>query len=123
MSTLILAVDHRNSLRGWLAALGVQPDEIGPTARPLKCVCVEALAQARDQLQPGDTAMLLLDEEYGADAIRAAKQAGLPIVIPAEQSGKDGQEAAHRIAAAHLDLAVVYRGAAQAAVSRIGIGH
>ena len=89
MSTLILAVDHRNSLRGWLAALGVQPDEIRFTAGRLKCVCVEALAQARDQLQPGDKAMLLLDEEYGADAIRAAKQAGLPIVIPAEQSGKD----------------------------------
>jgi myo-inositol catabolism protein IolC len=88
MSTLILAVDHRNSLRGWLAGLGVPANEIDPTARRLKSLCVAALEQARDQLEPGENPMLLLDEEYGADAIRDAKRAGLPIVIPAEQSGK-----------------------------------
>ena len=88
MSTLILAVDHRNSLRGWLASHGVQPDQIDRTARRLKRACVQALEQARDQLEPGERPMLLLDEEYGVDAIAAAKQAGLPIVIPAEQSGQ-----------------------------------
>ena len=88
MSTLILAVDHRNSLRGWLASLGVPEQEIEPTARRLKRLCVQALDQARDQLEPGENPMLLLDEEYGVDAIRDAKQIGLPIVIPAEQSGK-----------------------------------
>ncbi len=49
---------------------------------------MQALDQARDQLEPGENPMLLLDEEYGVDAIRDAKQKGLPIVIPAEQSGK-----------------------------------
>jgi len=88
MSTLILAVDHRNSLRGWLASLGVPANEIDPTARRLKRLCVKALDQARDQLEPGENPMLLLDEEYGVDAIRDAKLKGLPIVIPAEQSGQ-----------------------------------
>lgn len=88
MSTLILACDHRNSLRGWLASLGVEADQIDLTARRLKRLCVQALTTAREQLEPGDSPMLLLDEEYGMDAIRDAKQNGLPIVIPAERSGQ-----------------------------------
>ena len=88
MSTLILACDHRNSLRGWLASLGVEQTQIDPTARRLKRLCVQALTTAREQLEPGESPMLLLDEEYGMDAIRDAKQNGLPIVIPAERSGQ-----------------------------------
>ncbi len=73
MTTFILAVDHRNSLRGWLGSIGVPAVETDETARRLKNLCVAALAQARDQLQPDETPMLLLDEEYGVDAIAAAK--------------------------------------------------
>jgi myo-inositol catabolism protein IolC len=88
MTTFILAVDHRNSLRGWLASLGVPEQEIPSRARLLKNLCVEALASARDQLEPGEEPMLLLDEEYGVEAIPAAKRLGLPVVIPAERSGQ-----------------------------------
>jgi myo-inositol catabolism protein IolC len=88
MTTFILAVDHRNSLRGWLASLGVAEQETTATARNLKSLCVAALAQARPQLQADETPMLLLDEEYGVDAIPAARAQQLPFVIPAEQSGK-----------------------------------
>jgi myo-inositol catabolism protein IolC len=88
MTTFILAVDHRNSLRGWLKSLGVEATEIDPTARHLKRLCVSALQQSRAQLEPTERPMLLLDEEYGVDAIPAAKQDGLPVVIPAERSGQ-----------------------------------
>ncbi len=88
MSTFILAVDHRNSLRGWLGSLNVPQAETDATARRLKRLCVEALAQARPQLQPDETPMLLIDEEYGSQAIAAAHSQKLPIVIPAEQSGQ-----------------------------------
>jgi len=88
MSAFILAVDHRNSLRDWLASVGVQQHQIDRTARRLKRLCVEALEQARPQLDADDTPMLLLDEEYGVDAIPAAKANRIPIVIPAEQSGQ-----------------------------------
>ena len=88
MTTFILAVDHRNSLRGWLGSLGVPAADIDATARRLKVLCVQALAQARGHLDAGETPMLLLDEEYGVDAIPAAKEHGLPVVIPAERSGQ-----------------------------------
>jgi len=88
MTTFILAVDHRNSLRGWLSSLGVPSGEIEPRARRLKTLCVEALASASGRLETGETPMLLVDEEYGVDAIPAAKEQDLPIVIPAERSGQ-----------------------------------
>jgi myo-inositol catabolism protein IolC len=89
MTTFVLAVDHRNSLRGWLKSLGVEAVEIDPTARQLKRLCVSALQEARDRLEPTERPMLLLDEEYGVDAIPAARQHGLPFVIPAERSGRE----------------------------------
>jgi myo-inositol catabolism protein IolC len=88
MTTFILAVDHRNSLRGWLSSLGVPVSEIEPRARRLKTLCVEALSSASGQLEAGETPMLLLDEEYGVDAIPAARERSLPIVLPAERSGR-----------------------------------
>jgi myo-inositol catabolism protein IolC len=88
MTTFILAVDHRNSLRDWLGSLGVSPAETDRTARSLKTLCVRALDLARGELEAGETPMLLLDEEYGVDAIPEAKERGLQIVIPVERSGQ-----------------------------------
>lgn len=87
MTTFILAVDHRNSLRGWLASLGVPAGATDATARRLKNLCVEALNEAGPRLEADETPMLLLDEEYGVEAIPAAKAHGLQVVIPAEKSG------------------------------------
>ncbi len=88
MRTFILAVDHRNSLRGWLGELGVPAGETDATARRLKNLCVAALAQAGPRLQADETPMLLLDEQYGVEAIPSARRQGLQIVIPAERSGQ-----------------------------------
>jgi myo-inositol catabolism protein IolC len=88
MTTFILAVDHRNSLRKWLGSLGVPAAETDRTARSLKTLCVQALDLARDELEGDETPMLLLDEEYGADAIPKAKERGLQIVVPVERSGQ-----------------------------------
>ena len=88
MTTFILAVDHRNSLRHWLWSLGVPVADTDRTACNLKTLCVRALDLARNELEPGETPMLLLDEEYGVDAIPLAKERGLQIVVPVERSGQ-----------------------------------
>lgn len=88
MTTFILACDHRNSLRGWLGGLQVPATETDQTARRLKDLCVEALKQAGPRLDPDETPMLLLDEEYGVEAIANAKANDLQVVIPAERSGQ-----------------------------------
>ncbi len=88
MTTFILACDHRNSLRGWLGSLQVPATETDATARRLKNLCVEALIQARPRLNADEAPMLLLDEEYGVEAIPNAKANDLQVVIPAEQSGQ-----------------------------------
>ena len=44
MTTFILAVDHRNSLRGWLGSLDVPATEIDRTARNLKRLGARAMA-------------------------------------------------------------------------------
>ena len=88
MTTFILACDHRNSLRGWLHSLNVPAAETDQQARTLKNLCVEALIQARHDLESDETPMLLLDEEYGVEAIPNAKANDLQVVIPAEKSGQ-----------------------------------
>lgn len=88
VTTFILAVDHRTSLRRWLGSLDVPESDADRTARTLKMLCVRALDLARDQLETGETPMLLLDEEYGVEAIPEARTRSLGVVIPAEQSGQ-----------------------------------
>lgn len=88
MTTFILAVDHRVSLRNWLGSLGVAAADTDRTARSLKTLCVRALDLARGELEADETPMLLLDEEYGVDAITEAKSLALQIVVPAERSGQ-----------------------------------
>ncbi len=88
MTTFVLAVDHRSSLRRWLTGLGVAGPEVEAQARRLKVLCVRALTAAAPELTAEETAMLLLDEEFGAEAIASARAVGLPFVIPAERSGE-----------------------------------
>lgn len=88
MTTFVLAADHRNSLRTWLRELDVAPQDLDLAARSLKTMCVEALSIARTQLLADETPMLLVDEEYGADAIARAKRLGLMVAVPVERSGQ-----------------------------------
>ena len=123
--TFVLAIDHRNSLRHWYTAI-TGADEADPAAlRAAKVVVAEGLLAALAESAGlgglgglggdtalGGTAALLVDEEYGQDAIAAIRAAGqgVAIVVPAERSGQPefsfehgGQFGAH-IAAAGPDV-------------------
>lgn len=89
--TFVLAIDHRNSLRHWYRGLtGTAADT--PTAAAAltsaKVLVAEALVAAAPSL-PGQP-MLLIDEEYGGDAIAVVRASGtdIAVVIPAERSGQ-----------------------------------
>jgi myo-inositol catabolism protein IolC len=88
----VLAIDHRNSLRRWYMGLtgGARADTPAAAAAltAAKVLVAEALVAAAPDThgQP----MLLIDEEYGRDAI-ATVRAGdkdVQVIIPAERSGQ-----------------------------------
>ena len=86
-NTFVLAIDHRNSLRHWYA--GLETSQAATAAlTAAKILVAEALLAATPSVQ-GDP-MLLIDEEYGTDAIAAVRTGSdrIKVVIPAEQSGK-----------------------------------
>jgi myo-inositol catabolism protein IolC len=88
----VLAIDHRNSLRHWYMGLtgAAAADTATATAAltSAKALVAEALltAATSKQGQP----MLLIDEEYGGDAIAAVRAGNdnVQVVIPAERSGQ-----------------------------------
>lgn len=82
---LVLAFDHRSSLRRWLGERGVVPDI--EQLRSAKRVVVQGLRHASQRLDAGERASVLLDDEYGSDALADAKAAGLPRVLAVERSG------------------------------------
>jgi myo-inositol catabolism protein IolC len=114
----VLAIDHRNSLRHWYLALIAGAGNASWTgAGEANADAAEAVARragATDALTaakvivadglltaitgprafPGQTfpgqAMLLVDEEYGQEAIRRLRDAGpdVQVIIPAERSGE-----------------------------------
>lgn len=81
----VLAFDHRNSLRHWLkeSNLGVGPDTLCEAKR----LVVDGLALARADLGPEEHAAVLLDEEYGTEALARACSLGIPTVVAVERSG------------------------------------
>ena len=85
----VMAIDHRNSLRHWYTDLGRGvPESATAALTSAKVLVAEALLAAAKykQGQP----MLLVDEEYGGEAI-ATVRAGdknVQVVIPAERSGQ-----------------------------------
>jgi myo-inositol catabolism protein IolC len=86
----VLACDHR---RPHLAALLDRDAEPGPADRPTIVAAKETIAAglARAVAEGIDphAAGLLVDEEYGADAARAAVAEGRIVVLPVEASGLD----------------------------------
>ncbi len=82
---LVLAIDHRNSLRNWYASIVGVPDPV--VLADTKAVVAEGLLTA---LPVDGTPMLLADEEYGGEAIRRVRDSGtgVSIVIAAERSGQ-----------------------------------
>lgn len=84
----VLAIDHRNSFRRWLAALEVAPQEIADLAPLAKGVALDGLIAACPALRPDEQAMLLIDEEYGSAAIERAREQKIATVVPVERSGQ-----------------------------------
>ena len=87
-SFFVLAIDHRNSFRRWLATLDLAPQEISEIAPQAKGVALDGLVAARPALRPDECAMLLIDEEYGTIAIERAGVLGVSTVVPVERSGQ-----------------------------------
>lgn len=89
-AAFVLAIDHRNSLRHWYMALtgADTADDVALRAGKVAVAdgLLAAIADPRFDGQP----MLLIDEEYGTDAIHWIRDvgAGVKIIVPAERSGQ-----------------------------------
>jgi len=89
---LILAADHRDSLERGMYGLTSEP-----TAAQAARICADklliyqALLDAVEHLPAGAQPGILIDEQYGADAIELAGRSGgaVNLTIPIEASGND----------------------------------
>ena len=70
----VLAIDHRNSLRRWYTAVTGARAADQPALRAAKVVVADGLLAAlRAETTLVGRAALLVDEEYGQDAIRLVR--------------------------------------------------
>lgn len=84
----VLAIDHRNSLRQWYRSIVGTPDPVMLTEA--KALVADGLLAA---LPVAGRPMLLVDEEYGGEAIRRVRDAAtgagdVGVVVAAERSGQ-----------------------------------
>jgi len=86
----VLAIDHRNSLRHWYMALTGTDTADGVALRAGKVAVADGLLVATADPRFAGQPMLLIDEEYGGDAIHWIRDAAadVKIIIPAERSGE-----------------------------------
>ena len=86
----ILAFDHRGSFQKQLFGITGEPNE-EETRRvsDAKRVIFEGLVRALGDRIRSDWAGALVDEQFGADIAREAKERGLMLAMPAEKSGQD----------------------------------
>ncbi len=83
--SFVLAIDHRASFRRWATEICGEAVPTDVLSR-LKVVVGDALVRSLDRVDASEVA-LLVDDEYGGQAMGAARDAGIRIVVPAEQSG------------------------------------
>ena len=86
----VLAFDHRTSLmRSFFQVEGAPGEEDEARARTAKSVIWEGLRRAVGEatVAPSEAAALV-DTTYGADVVRAAKEAGIRVAVPVEASGR-----------------------------------
>jgi myo-inositol catabolism protein IolC len=86
----ILAFDHRGSFQKQL--FGITGDPTVEERRRIsdaKRVIFEGLARSLDDGIPREWAGALVDEQFGADVAREAKERGFLLAMPAEKSGQD----------------------------------
>jgi len=83
-----LAFDHRNSLRRDFMHLTGEPTPAQHAAMvAAKGVVVDALLAAVPEVSP-DSAVLLIDHEYGGDLVAKAQAGGIRVAMPVEVSGQ-----------------------------------
>ncbi|MDR0493468.1 MAG: DUF2090 domain-containing protein [Nitrososphaerota archaeon] len=88
---LILAFDHRASFTEKLFGIKGRPPttEEKKSIQEAKQIIFEGFKLALQKKVPKEIAGLLVDEEFGSDILREAKQEGFQFAMPAEKSGQD----------------------------------
>ncbi|HZD97854.1 MAG TPA: DUF2090 domain-containing protein [Micromonosporaceae bacterium] len=86
----ILAMDHRDSLAKLVYGIAGTPDaaEADRIARD-KLLIFRGLLAALDRGADPSVTGVLVDERYGADVARLAREAGLRVAMPIEESGRE----------------------------------
>jgi myo-inositol catabolism protein IolC len=88
-SLYMLAFDHRSSFsRDLLGIAGTPTPEEAARVSDVKAVVYEGFELAVSDGVPRRSAGLLVDEQYGADIARRAREAGVALAMPVEQSGQ-----------------------------------
>ena len=81
----MLASDHRWQWEEWCDSTGIPR----PRIAEVKHLVFQAYARAREASdEVRRYGALLLDSQYGADAVAAAKHAGIPVGTPVERAGR-----------------------------------
>jgi 5-dehydro-2-deoxygluconokinase len=88
---LILAFDHRASFLAKMFGIKDRPPtpKEKQTIQDYKQIIFEGFRLAIQKNVPKGIAGLLVDEEFGANVLREAKQDGLMFAMPVEKSGQD----------------------------------
>lgn len=81
----MLASDHRWQWEEWCDGAGIPRTRIGEVKRLVFDAFARARGQSEDVRRSG---ALLLDSIYGAEAVAAARAAGIPVGTPVEKAGK-----------------------------------
>jgi myo-inositol catabolism protein IolC len=86
----ILAFDHRGSFQKKLFDIHGEPTpEEAETVRDAKKVVYEGMEEAVRRGADSSTAGVLVDEQFGSDIPKLAKEHGLVLSMPVEKSGQD----------------------------------
>jgi myo-inositol catabolism protein IolC len=101
----ILAFDHRGSLQEKLFGIeGVPGPRDAERIVDAKRLIFEGMERALDAGIDASTAGVLVDEQFGSQVARDAKQAGMILAMPAEKSGQDEFDLEYGSAfAAHIE--------------------
>ena len=85
----ILAFDHRGSFERMLSASGDDGPEGQRKVEDAKSLIFDGMVVAAETGEEPDHLGVLVDEQYGGDIPKMAKEHGLKLAMPVEKSGQD----------------------------------
>src|SRR5829696_7666863 len=86
----ILAFDHRGSFQKKMFGIEGEPDEEQTgTISDAKKLIFEGMEKAVERGVDASSAGVLVDEQFGADIPKLAREHGLSLTMPVEKSGQD----------------------------------